>query len=78
MYPDVDFLEGKSVTVGDVRQRTPDATKARLLLRELLPRSRSSIHYVETLGRPPIPYKLPDNHKSIALGDRYRLGVLNL
>jgi hypothetical protein len=34
-----------------LQRRTPDATKAHHLLRELLPRSRSSIHYVEALGR---------------------------
>jgi hypothetical protein len=45
-YPDVHFLEGKLVTVGAMRvpRRTPNATNAHYLLRELLPRSRSSIH----------------------------------
>ena len=60
MYLDVHFLEGKLVTVGEVRlpRRTPNATKAHLLLRELLPQSRSPFHYVKALGRPSILYKL--------------------
>jgi hypothetical protein len=61
IYPDVHFLKGKLVTVGEVRlpRRTLNAMKAHLLLRELLPRSRSPFHYVKTMGRPSILYKLP-------------------
>jgi hypothetical protein len=60
MYPDVHFLKGKLVTVGEVwlPRRTLNAMKAHLLLRELLSRSRSNFHYVNILGRPSIPYKL--------------------
>jgi hypothetical protein len=81
MYPDVHFLEGEIVTVGEVRlsRRTPNATKAHLLLPELLPRSRSPFHSVKTLGRPSIPVQtFWLDHNLIAPGDRYHLGVLNL
>jgi hypothetical protein len=81
MYPDVHFLEEKLVTVGEVRlpRRTLNVTKAHLLLSEQIPQRRSAFHYVKTLGRPSIPQQTCRlDHKLIASGDRYRLGVLNL
>ena len=52
MYPDVHSLEGELVTVGEVRlpRRIPNATKAHLLLCELLPRIRSPFPLCEDLG----------------------------
>ena len=81
MYPDVHFLEGKLVTIGEVRlpRRTPNATKAHLLLRELLPRNRNPFPLCEDFREAFDPVQtFRADHKLIAPNDRYRLGFLNL
>jgi hypothetical protein len=60
MYPDVQFLEGKLVTVGEVRyhegHRIP--RKHTFLSLSSFHEVGTLFHYVKTLGRPSIPYKL--------------------
>jgi hypothetical protein len=80
MYPNVHFLEGKLVIVGEVRlpRRTPNATKVHLLLPELLPRSRSPFHYVDLRETFDPVQTFWLDYNLIAPGNHYRLGVLNL
>jgi hypothetical protein len=60
MYPDVHFLEGKLVVVGEVRYHEGHRTSRRHTFFSVssFHEVGALFHYVKTLGRPSIPYKL--------------------